>query len=108
MRRSPLEHSTTIVRPFVRLFPRLISDSLSISALVVAYAYHPNAQTLFDAYLKPKPPTFHQGRLQPQVTAIPEKTLWSYIVQIAGAVKQVHDAGCAMRMIDATKVLVTG
>jgi PAB-dependent poly(A)-specific ribonuclease subunit 3 len=78
------------------------------SALVVAYAYHPNSQTLFDAHFKPKAPTFYQGRLQALPTAIPERTLWSYIVQIAGAVKTVHDAGCAVRMIDVTKVLVTG
>ena len=74
----------------------------------MAYTYHPNAQTLFDAHLKSKMLTFHQGRLQGNPTAIPERTLWSYIVQIASAVKRVHDAGLAVRMIDVTKVLITG
>lgn len=80
------------------------------SSLVVAYAYHPKAQTLFDAHLKLTPPAYQHGtRFQPQPaqTQIPERTLWSYIVQLAAAIKRVHDAGQALRMIDVTKVLVT-
>ncbi|KAJ7146020.1 hypothetical protein C8R44DRAFT_756377 [Mycena epipterygia] len=80
------------------------------SSLVVAYAYHPKAQTLFDAHLKLTPPAYQHGtRFQPQPAQlqIPERTLWSYIVQLAAAVKRVHDAGQALRMIDVTKVLVT-
>ena len=38
--------------------------------------------------------------------AIPERTLWSYIVQIASAVKRMHNAGLAVRMINVTKVLI--
>lgn len=84
-------------------------------ALVVVYAYHANAQTLYDAHLKPKPqaqPQFHSrfhNPLQNHVpSAIPERTLWSYIIQIASAIKRVHEAGLAVRMIDASKILVTG
>ena len=77
-------------------------------ALVVVYTYHPNAQTLYDAHLKPKAPVFLHGRLQAQSTVIPERTIWSYVVQIANAIKAVHEAGQAVRMIDLTKVLVTG
>ncbi|KAJ6524521.1 hypothetical protein B0H19DRAFT_1200118 [Mycena capillaripes] len=80
------------------------------SSLVVAYAYHPKAQTLFDAHLKLSPPAYQHGtRFQPQPAQaqIPERTLWSYIVQLAAAIKRVHDAGQALRMIDVTKVLVT-
>ncbi|KAF7373486.1 PAN2-PAN3 deadenylation complex subunit PAN3 [Mycena sanguinolenta] len=81
------------------------------SSLVVAYAYHPQAQTLFDAHLKMTQPSYQHGTrvFQPQPQAqIPERTLWSYIVQLAGAIKRVHDAGQALRMIDVTKVLLTG
>ncbi|KAJ7115556.1 hypothetical protein C8R43DRAFT_123764 [Mycena crocata] len=80
------------------------------SSLVVAYTYHPKAQTLFDAHLKLTPPAYQHGtRFQPQPaqTQISERTLWSYIVQLAAAIKRVHDAGQALRMIDVTKVLVT-
>jgi len=75
---------------------------------VVAYTYHPNAQTLFDAYIKPRPPTFVQGRLQVAQSHVSERTLWSYIIQIAGAMKAAHDQGLPVRMIDVTKVIVTG
>ncbi|KAF7320832.1 PAN2-PAN3 deadenylation complex subunit PAN3 [Mycena chlorophos] len=69
------------------------------SSLVVAYAYHPLAKTLYETHLKPS----GHGR-----TSLPERTLWSYIVQLATAVKYVHDAGQALRMVDASKILVTG
>lgn len=37
-----------------------------------------------------------------------ERILWSYVVQIANAMKEVHDQGLAFRMLDVSKVLVTG
>jgi PAB-dependent poly(A)-specific ribonuclease subunit 3 len=75
---------------------------------VVAYAYHPNAQTLYDAHIRPRAPTFVQGRLQVAQSRVSERTLWSYIIQIAGAMKAAHDQGLPVRMIDVTKVIVTG
>jgi PAB-dependent poly(A)-specific ribonuclease subunit 3 len=75
---------------------------------VVAYTYHATAQTLYDAHIKPRPPAFVHGRVQPTQPHVPERTLWSYIVQIAGAMKAAHDQGLAVRMIDVTKVIVTG
>ena len=44
------------------------------------------------------------GRLE----RIPEQTLWSYIFQIASAIRAVHEAGFAVRMVDASKILWTG
>ncbi|EIN05871.1 hypothetical protein PUNSTDRAFT_106925 [Punctularia strigosozonata HHB-11173 SS5] len=43
-----------------------------------------------------------------QEDKLSERTLWTYIVQIASAIKAVHDAGLAVRMIDPSKILVTG
>lgn len=77
-------------------------------SLVVVYTYHPTAQTLYDTHLKPKTPASFRNRLQSQTTFIPERTMWSYITQIAVAIKTVHEAGQPVRMIDATKLLVTG
>lgn len=45
---------------------------------------------------------------QAQHQMLPEPTLWSYIVQLASAIKKVHDRGQAVRMLDVTKILVTG
>ena len=77
---------------------------------MVVYDYHPNAETLFSLHLKPKPPTFQNGRLQQSKdgSLVPEETLWSYIVQLASAIQAVHDAGLAVRVMDPTKILVTG
>ncbi len=75
---------------------------------MVAYTYHPSAQTLYDAHIKPRGPTFVHGRLQPAQPHVAERTLWSYIIQIAGAMKAAHDQGLPVRMIDVTKVIVTG
>ena len=96
-------------------------------ALVMAYSYYPNAKTLYDTHIKPTlqqpPPLFpsssfypprhmsrhHAQQQQQQRTQhIPEPTLWSYIIQIASAIKRVHDQGLAVRMVDVTKILVTG
>ena len=72
------------------------------------YTYHPNALTLYDAHIKAKAAVFQNGRLQTGTQIVPERTIWSYVIQIAGAIKAVHDAGLAVRMIDVTKVLLTG
>ncbi|TFK48299.1 hypothetical protein OE88DRAFT_1714149 [Heliocybe sulcata] len=77
------------------------------NSLVVVYDYYPNAQTLYDMYVKPKAPSFVNGRLQQQSQQIPERTLWSFIVQIASAIKAVHDRGMPVRVVDPTKILVT-
>lgn len=78
------------------------------AALVVVYDYHPNARTLYEAHIKPKAPQYQNGRLMTQSPRLSERTIWSYVIQIARAIKAVHDAGMAVRIIDATKVLVTG
>ncbi|KAF9074654.1 hypothetical protein BDP27DRAFT_1316604 [Rhodocollybia butyracea] len=112
--------------------------SFNDSSLVVVYTYYPNAQTLFDAHLRSAVPAHLRNGLVPlghsqslpqlsqyvqptgsqfshsqslqqlQPSGIPERILWSYIVQIASAIKRVHEAGLAVRTIDATKILLTG
>ncbi|OSD03655.1 hypothetical protein PYCCODRAFT_1434044 [Trametes coccinea BRFM310] len=84
------------------------SRAFSDSSLVVVYDDHPNAQTLYEAHIKAKPPQFQGGRLQAVSNRVSERTLWSYIIQIANAIRAVHEAGLAVRLIDVTKILVTG
>jgi hypothetical protein len=77
-------------------------------ALVVAYQYYPNAQTFFEMHIKQKPPLFQHGRLSTLSVTLPEATLWSYMIQITSVIKVVHEAGLAVRMVDTTKIMVSG
>lgn len=114
-KRLQLARSATVVSHFFSLSPSVAisfnSSTLSSRsvwvALVVVYDYFPNSQTLYEAHLKPKAPQFQNGRLQSQNVRLIERTLWSYIIQLAGAIKAVHDAGLAVRVVDVTKILVT-
>jgi PAB-dependent poly(A)-specific ribonuclease subunit 3 len=107
------------------------------SSLFVVYAYHPGARTLADVHLKsnsttgsavnsmPTSPqrvilsspskTPQRGIFTSKSNAnnsnpitIPEATLWSYVIQIASAMRAVHEVGLAVRQIEVSKVLVTG
>ncbi|KAK0519480.1 PAB-dependent poly(A)-specific ribonuclease subunit 3 [Tilletia horrida] len=80
------------------------------SSIVFVSDYHPLATNLLQEYLHPKPPRIdpRTNRLQPVNMQIPERTLWSYIVQLAGALRAVHRAGLAARCVEASKVLKTG
>ncbi|CAL1698104.1 unnamed protein product [Somion occarium] len=78
------------------------------ASLVVVYDYHPNSTTLSEVHVRSKQPQATSGRGSRSQDRIPEQNLLSYIVQIASAVKAVHDAGLSLRIIDATKILITG
>ncbi|KAF9516648.1 hypothetical protein BS47DRAFT_619910 [Hydnum rufescens UP504] len=96
-------------------------------SLVFAYDYHPTAQTLYNLHFASdahpsgasRPPrnarygrgghaqrdSGSNGSVQNHVE---ESIMWSYVIQIANAMKEVHDQGLALRSLDVTKVLVTG
>jgi len=117
---APIEVWSQIQHPsIIGVREAFTTRSFGDNSLVVVYAYYPNAQTLYDAHIKPKAPAYQQpiyyGRhqqlhkyQQAQHQILPERTLWSYIVQLASAIKKVHEGGQAVRMLDVTKILVTG
>ena len=72
------------------------------SALMIVTDYHPLSKTLAEIHFaNSRPP--NRG----PVTPVTEQILWTYIVQIANALKTIHGAGLAARIIDATKILLT-
>ncbi|GAA5985244.1 hypothetical protein JCM11641_003647 [Rhodosporidiobolus odoratus] len=104
-------------------------------SIIFVYDYHPCSQTLYEAHLSPSatlPPnpwsTPHSppfsttsnsttsfrrppnpSQTSPGGTAtLPERVLWSYIVQIASALKCVHNNGLAMRAVEVNRIVVTG
>ncbi|KAI0314481.1 hypothetical protein OF83DRAFT_1277645 [Amylostereum chailletii] len=106
---GPIEQWSHIQNPNIAaVHEAFTTRAFGDHSIVVVYTYYPNAVTLFDAHIKTKAPSFQNGRLQAGPQIVPERTIWSYVIQIAGAIKAVHDQGLAIRMIDVTKVLLTG
>lgn len=80
------------------------------SSLVFVYDYFPCARTLHDVYMTPQGQMSLQGELRTKKNGkiiLSEETIWSYIVQLASAIKTAHAAGLALRSIDPSKILVT-
>ncbi|KAH0614057.1 uncharacterized protein H6S33_005943 [Morchella sextelata] len=75
------------------------------SSIIFVYDYHPLSKTLAETHFGPSPryttPRHSVGPI------VPEQVLWSYIVQIASALKVIHSAGLAARVIEGSKILVT-
>uniref|UniRef100_A0A8D0A3T7 PAN2-PAN3 deadenylation complex subunit PAN3 n=1 Tax=Sander lucioperca TaxID=283035 RepID=A0A8D0A3T7_SANLU len=50
---------------------------------------------------EPPPPRQHAGLL-------PESLIWAYIVQLSSALRTIHTAGLACRVMDPSKIVITG
>uniref|UniRef100_A0A8C1GGC4 PAN2-PAN3 deadenylation complex subunit PAN3 n=2 Tax=Cyprinus carpio TaxID=7962 RepID=A0A8C1GGC4_CYPCA len=87
-------------------------------SLVFSYDFHAGAETMFsrhfndpaaDSYFTKRkwgqhelpPPRQHAGLL-------PESLIWAYIVQLSSALRTIHTAGLACRVMDPSKILITG
>ncbi|KAL7316596.1 PAB-dependent poly(A)-specific ribonuclease subunit 3 [Mucor circinelloides] len=80
------------------------------SSLVFVYEYHPCSITLFEAYFSPQAQALLHARFQAagiNGMPVPETTLWSFITQIASALKTIHGAGLSARTIEPTKIIMT-
>ncbi|PYI23074.1 PAB-dependent poly(A)-specific ribonuclease subunit pan3 [Aspergillus japonicus CBS 114.51] len=79
------------------------SRSFQDSSLIFVTDYHPLSKTLAEQHLGAG--NRFTGR---QNTHIPEQILWSYMTQLGNALKAIHSNGLAARIIDASKILLTG
>ncbi|PNS17397.1 hypothetical protein CAC42_7080 [Sphaceloma murrayae] len=73
------------------------------SSLIIVTDYHPLSQTLTEKH-------FGQTNRHPNRNAAPyvtENELWTYLIQLASAVKSIHASGLAARLILPQKVLLT-
>ncbi|KAF8425868.1 hypothetical protein EV426DRAFT_34063 [Tirmania nivea] len=90
----------------VNLYDAFTTTRFQDSSIIFVYAYHPLSKTLADEHFGPNPrylpPRHPQGG-----PAVPEPVLWSYMVQIANALRTIHGSGLAARVIDASKILLT-
>ncbi|KAJ5578429.1 PAN2-PAN3 deadenylation complex subunit PAN3 [Penicillium hispanicum] len=79
------------------------SRSFQDSSLIFVTDYHPLSKTLAEQHLGAG--NRFQGRHN---THIPEQVLWGYMTQIANALKAIHTNGLAARILEPSKVLLTG
>ncbi|KAL2863761.1 PAN-complex poly(A)-binding subunit PAN3 [Aspergillus lucknowensis] len=79
------------------------SRSFQDSSLIFVTDYHPLSKTLAEQHLSAG--NRFQGRHNPHVS---EQVLWGYMTQIANALKAIHGNGLAARVIDPSKILLTG
>lgn len=89
----------------VRVVDVFTNRGFGDSSLFIATDYHPLSKTLFEHH--------HLGQNWSRSARngkepITESLLWNYIVQITSALKTIHAAGLAARVVDASKILVTG
>lgn len=86
----------------VRVYDAFTGRWFGDSSLIIVTDYHPRSQTLADKHF---PIGRHTQRTGSQV--VPENDLWGYIVQIASALKTIHEAGVAAQTVTPSKVLLT-
>ena len=73
------------------------------TSIVIVSDFYPDSTTLRDRHLPTnlRPPSRGYG------TPVSEQLLWSYMVQIANALRAIHSAGHAARSMEANRWLVT-
>jgi len=70
------------------------------SSIVFVYDYHPLSKTMAEAHFGVAP-MFAGSR------HVPENVIWSYVVQMASALKTIHSTGLAARTLEMSKILLT-
>jgi PAB-dependent poly(A)-specific ribonuclease subunit 3 len=73
---------------------------------MMVYDFHPNSVNLEEEHLNSEMMALTPRRKSSP--PIPERLLWSYITQIANALKAVHSSGMALRGLDPSRILLTG
>lgn len=102
--RSVKEWRRVVSPNVVRIHDAFTTRAFGDSSLIFVQDYHPLSRTLAEVHLSANP--LPNGRYQ-QKAPIPESLLWSYISQIATALKAIHSLNLAARCLDLTKILVT-
>ncbi|KAJ5624866.1 PAN2-PAN3 deadenylation complex subunit PAN3 [Penicillium lagena] len=87
----------------VTLHDAFTSRSFQDSSLIFVTDYHPLSKTLAEQHLG----AGQRFQNRPN-THIPEQVIWGYMTQIANAVKSIHTNGLAARVLEPSKVLLTG
>ena len=74
-------------------------------SLIFVTNYHPLSKTLAEVHFTP---SSRFSTRNPSITQVAEQVLWGYMVQIANALKTIHAANLAARIINPSKIILTG
>ncbi|KIW43940.1 uncharacterized protein PV06_04986 [Exophiala oligosperma] len=99
----------SVISPnIVRTIDVFTNRGFGDSSLFFAMDYHPLAKTLLEYHhIGPPGPNWTRST-RTNKDQVSEPVMWSYIVQIASALKTIHASDLAARVLDPSKVLVTG
>lgn len=98
---SSLSSSECSNSAIVGLKEAFTSNVFGDSSLVFVYEYYPNSQTLMALHFGP------ESYQQMNRIVMSEKLIWSYIMQLLVALRSIHGAGLAARVIEPLRILVT-
>jgi len=91
----------------VKIVDAFTNRSFGDSSLFIVTDYHPLSKTLTEHHHIGQSRALRGGR-NGSDQVVPEAVLWSYVVQIASALKAIHASALAARVLDPSKILVTG
>lgn len=89
----------------VRLHEVFSTKAFGDQSLVFIYDFHPCSDTLMDELFRV--PSW-RNKPDRQKKMISESVLWTYIVQLTSALRQIHTLGLAYRAMDLTKIIKSG
>lgn len=90
------------------IFDAFTTRAFGDSSIVFVQEYYSLSKTLMEVHFpSPTAAAAHGSRFKPQQTMVPESTLWTYITQIANALKAIHAANLAARCVDLGKIILT-
>jgi len=108
----------------VQLMEAFTTKAFGDTSLVFIYNYYAGAETLMARHFKGIGPRSPPGDIaanymqwghnnmsqanKVKQKVIPERLIWSYIIQLTAAIRQIHSLGLACRIIDPSKVLLIG
>ena len=94
-----------IINPsIVRILDVFTNRNFGDSSLIFVTDYHPLSKTLAEHYLGHN----KSARSRHFTEQIPEMVMWSYVTQIASALKAIHSNNLAARIVEPNKILITG
>ncbi|XP_065205050.1 PAN2-PAN3 deadenylation complex subunit PAN3 isoform X2 [Planococcus citri] len=109
----------------VHLREMIVTRDFGDNSIVFVYDYYADSETLLARHFSsqneglndtfssdpnaPRPYSHTKNALlrQQHSTMLPESILWSYAIQLTGALRVIHAAGLSCRCLDASKVIIT-